>query len=78
MTKETISTIGLVLDLVGVLLLFKYGLPSDISKDGVTTLSIGTTNNKEIKKWKKYNLWSKIGLGFIFIGFILQIISNYV
>jgi hypothetical protein len=77
MTKETINTIGLVFDLIGVLLLFKYGLPSDISKEGVTTLSIGTVNNEEVNKWKKYSLWSKIGLVLISIGFILQIISNY-
>ena len=75
--NATINTIGLIFDLIGVLLLFKYGLPSNVDKNGYIPLILEQEDEDEKKKWKTYNLWSKIGLGFISIGFIFQIISNY-
>lgn len=75
--NTAINTIGLFLDLIGVLLLFKFGLPSNVDKNGYIGLILEQEDENEKLKWKKYNFWSKIGLGFILIGFILQIISNY-
>jgi hypothetical protein len=75
--NATINTIGLLFDLIGVLILFKYGLPSDVDKNGHIGLILEQEDEDEKNKWKKYNFRSKIGLGFISIGFIFQIISNY-
>tara|TARA_R110000796_G_scaffold252631_3_gene389366 strand:- start:27960 stop:28196 length:237 start_codon:yes stop_codon:yes gene_type:complete len=77
MTSNTINTIGLVFDIIGVLMLFKYGLPSEISKEGTVFLAVQKSDESEKKKWKKYNFWSKVGLVLILIGFTFQIISNY-
>jgi hypothetical protein len=71
----TLNTLGLLFDLFGVLLLFKFGLPSDIDKNG--SIGIILEQEDEKKEWIQYNFWSKTGLGFISLGFILQIISNY-
>lgn len=75
--NATINTIGLIFDLIGILILFKYGLPSDVDKNGFIPLILEQEDEGEKKKWKIYNFWSKIGLGFIFVGFIFQITSNY-
>jgi formate hydrogenlyase subunit 3/multisubunit Na+/H+ antiporter MnhD subunit len=77
MNANEINSIGLVFDIIGVLLLFKFGLPSEISKTGSIGLSLEGTDYEEVKKWKKYNFWSKIGLLFILIGFVFQLYSNY-
>ena len=77
MTNSIINTIGLVLDLIGVLILFKFGLPSQVDKNGSIGFIMEEEDLSEKKKWHKYNCWSKIGLGFISVGFILQIISNH-
>jgi hypothetical protein len=76
MNANLINSIGLIFDIIGVILLFKYGLPSEISKDGSIGLSLQDTDDNDVKKWKTYNLWSKIGLSFILIGFAFQLISN--
>lgn len=76
MDCNMINSIGLFLDIVGVVMLFKYGLPADVSKDGTVGLALQGTNHDEIKKWKKYNFWSRVALALLIIGFLLQIISN--
>lgn len=74
---NTINSIGLIFDIIGVLLLFKYGVPSEINSTGSITLILEQVDQEEIKKWKKYNLWSKIGLLFIILGFAFQLYSNF-
>ena len=78
MNANCINSIGLIFDIIGVVLLFKYGLPSEISSTGSTGLSIEGTDENEVNKWKTYSLWSKIGLSFILIGFAFQLFSNYI
>ena len=77
MTNNTINTIGLIIDIIGIILLFKFGLPSEVSKTGDVLLLLEETNESEKRKWIRYNTWSKIGLGLIIIGFLFQIWSNY-
>jgi hypothetical protein len=77
MTSNQINSIGLIFDIIGVLILFKFGLPSEVSKTGSISIIAEQTDEDEVRKWKKYNLFSKIGLAFILIGFFLQLYSNY-
>lgn len=78
MTSQELNIIGLTSDIIGVLLLFKYGLPADLNKDGANVIEFQGTNIEEQKKWKRYNIWSKIGLCFIIVGFTFQIFSNLI
>lgn len=68
---------GLVLDIIGVLLLFQYGLPSKYKEEDV--LSLGSSSEEEIER-AKYNRKIKIGaytgLSLILIGFIFQLIGT--
>jgi hypothetical protein len=71
------STIGLILDIIGVLMLFKYGLPSKIS-DG-DTLGIEESKEEEELRNNKNKYIIKMayfGLSFILIGFVFQLIGT--
>ena len=76
MTADLINSIGLFLDIVGVILLFTFGLPPQVSRGGFKTLAIGRDEN-QAKKWKRYKFISWIALGFLVVGFSLQIVSNF-
>ena len=69
---------GLVLDIAGAILLWKYGLPESISREGTITLSIGQVDEAEVAKAKTYDCWSKLGLTLLILGFIFQLISNFI
>ncbi|MCW3082950.1 MAG: hypothetical protein JWP12_316 [Bacteroidetes bacterium] len=76
-TCYLINVIGLCFDLIGVLILFKYGLPADVSRDGIQSMNMAGADPDEAKKWKKYNILSRIALLFLICGGVLQIISTW-
>lgn len=75
--STTINSLGLILDIIGVVVLFKFGLPSNITKEGTVFLAVQKSDEKEKKKYKKYEFWSRFGLLLLIIGFVMQIVSNY-
>lgn len=72
-----IGDVGLILDLVGAILLFVYGLAPLLSKDGSMSLSTGTSDYLK-RKAKKFEALSRMGIGLIFIGFALQLLGNHI
>lgn len=77
MTTSELNIIGLSLDIIGVIILFFFGLPPRINKGGTINLILEQTDTKEDKKWKIYNFISNLGLILIIIGFSIQLYSNY-
>ncbi len=73
-----INSLGLFLDIVGAALIFKYGLPEDIKRDGSMDMSYEETDKNQIKLGRIYDIRSAIGFTLLIVGFILQIISNYI
>ncbi len=77
-----ISQIGLLVDIAGVLLLFKYGLPSDYIHDTVSGghLILDENSADEQKELESKNRMIKLmaytGLIFLIVGFILQFIGS--
>ncbi|MXX73092.1 MAG: hypothetical protein F4Y73_14705 [Gemmatimonadetes bacterium] len=71
-----INTGGLLLDIVGVVLLFRFGLPPDVSRDGAVVWTLGTDEG-EVRKAKRFVWVSWAALGLIVTGFILQIVSTW-
>ena len=72
--KRIFNIIGLVFGMLGVIIIFIYGppQPSFFPYDIITDDNI----HKEVLEMRdKYELYSKIGLGFIGSGFLLQLIS---
>ena len=83
MDPNTINSIGLLLDIAGVGLLSKYGLPSDVGPrpdDGGSFKLSGPSDEDRRRRgarWSRYRIGSRSGLGLLVFGFALQIASNY-
>lgn len=69
-TPANISSLGLFLDIIGVLLIYKYGLPNVVPSGWKP----GASKPNEEKLWKRRGT---IGCVLLIIGFGLQILSNY-
>lgn len=76
LSPEVVNTGGLALDIVGVVLLFLFGLPPDVSRDGAVVWTLGTDEGA-VRKAKRFVWVSWAALGLIVTGFILQIVSTW-
>lgn len=71
------TQIGLVLDIVGVIILFEYGLPSKVKDtDGYLLLGDETDSSNIKRKNKQVRFMAYLGLILILLGFIFQFIST--
>jgi len=69
---------GLVLDICGAILIFRYGLPENVSRAGSSALLLEQTDDAEIEKAKRYDRLGRIGIGLLILGFVFQLVSNFV
>lgn len=67
-----VNAAGLLFDIIGVLILAKFGLPPKVNREGTFAILTEKTDNVEIKKGKKYEKLSLLALGLIILGFVLQ------
>lgn len=83
MSAQSIIVIGLVANMIGVALAFFFGYPQPSHEEGValvvtpaTPMPDGRTAGEvdaETRRQKSlYKVWSRVGLGFMFLGFLLQ------
>jgi hypothetical protein len=72
MTNADITVLGLVFDIVGVGLLWRFGLPPEVSRGGKSFLILEQTDENEKKKAEKYDCMSYVSLALIVVGFLLQ------
>ena len=72
-----VNSLGLLLDVVGVILIWKFGLPEDINRSGAGHLLLEGTDESERKRAARYDRLSKIGLTLLVSGFLLQLVSNF-
>lgn len=74
------NIVGLILDIIGVLMLFKYGIPPEVSKDGSFAITINIPGETEIAKakGKKYTRLSNLALTLLFLGFFIQLVANLI
>ena len=77
MTPSIVNDLGLIIDIAGALLLFKYGLPADIDRNGHTYRITSEIDHDEVRKGQLYDRRGKAGLVMLVIGFALQLISNH-
>lgn len=87
-SQQLLNSIGLVLGMIGVLIIFRFGPPQPNLEAGVglgledaTPLSDGRTvadHNKEVEALRKlHSRMSKFGLIFVFIGFAIQLWATW-
>jgi hypothetical protein len=67
---NVVNSIGLLADIAGAVLLWKYGLPEALSREGHSYLILEQTDEAEKAKAARYDWWSRIGLGLLIAGFI--------
>lgn len=76
-TYNVLAIVGLSLDMIGVILIFLFGISPRYDIEGQTYIVTGGINKKEIKKAKKFKRLSWFGLFLVFSGFLLQLL-NYI
>lgn len=80
-SPQGIGSIGLVLDIIGALLLFRYGLPQEVSRSGYAVLiaeGYPESEEAERKKARHYDRMGHLGLGLLVFGFVLQLVGNLI
>jgi hypothetical protein len=75
--SKVLNSIGLLLDISGAYLLFKFGLPEEIRRSGAIALALEQVDEAEAAKAKCYDRRGKFGLGLLVVGFVLQLLSNF-
>lgn len=76
--SATLNLIGLIWDIFGVGMVFKYGLPENISRGGKTYLATRQVDETEAALARQYDFWSRFGLAFLLAGFVMQAVANSV
>lgn len=78
MTPNTVNSLGLAFDIyVGALLIWRYGLPEPLSREGNITIIADQTDSSEKQKAARYDCRSKLGVAALILGFALQMLSNF-
>jgi hypothetical protein len=76
-TAVLVNSAGLILDIVGAVLVWRYGLPEAISRTGASPLILEETDEGEIAKAMRYDRIAQLGIGLLIAGFGLQLVSNF-
>lgn len=67
---------GLALDIIGVVLVFLFGLPPMVNPEGHSFIVDGTKDETEIQRASIYQHRGQCGLGLVVVGFLLQAAGN--
>jgi hypothetical protein len=67
---------GLILDIVGVILIWFFGLPPELNRSGRDTFVSLKINESEKRKAKIYDFISATALLLLILGFALQIVYS--
>ena len=71
-----ISSAGLVLDIIGAVLIWRFGLPPSVRREGHSYLLLEGTDEAEKAKAARYDRYGQIGIGLLITGFLLQLVGN--
>lgn len=73
---KLLALVGLAGDILGAVLIWRFGLPEQVSRHGGVLLLTEQADPVEIRKADRYDLLSRTGLGLLVAGFALQFIGN--
>ena len=73
-----VNSAGLALDIVGAYLLFRFGLPAEISRSGAIHVIAWERDAASIARARAYDRWGHTGLGLLMAGFAFQLLSNFI
>ena len=72
-----VNSLGLTADIAGAVLLWRFGLPEEISRSGSRFLAIEGTDLAEKATGAHYDRYSRLGMALLIGGFALQLASNF-
>jgi hypothetical protein len=72
-----VTILGLLLGLIGVLLLFRYGMPYRVESKGQSFLLLEGTDKTELAEDKRYRTFGNLGLAAVLIGTLLQVVGVF-
>ncbi len=70
------SPVGLILDKMGEIIIYKYFLAEEVSRSGSKVIIMEQEHDDEKLKAFKYDKYSRIGFWSLIMGFIFQLISS--
>lgn len=78
-TSVNINTLGLVFDIMGAFLLFRFGFAhEDVFPETGEGINIFGNDPERAARIKLYKTLSRCGILLLILGFVLQAISNYI
>lgn len=72
---QFLASLGLIVDIVGAVLLFLYGLPAKLDREGHDYIITEAINEDEKRKAAKFDRLGRAGLLLLVFGFLLQLIA---
>lgn len=73
---QLVNAIGLAFDIIGVLFLWKYGLPSPVNREG-KSIAVYNVSDESVALAKRCRIMSGVAIVLICIGFIFQFASDF-
>ena len=74
--SKTLSILGLILSLRGSWLIWKFGLPASIDREGWVREVLENKDQDQIEEGRKYDARSTFGFKLMGLGFILQTLGT--
>lgn len=76
MTPNDVNSAGLLLDILGVWLVFRHGLPPPDARPD-TLLMSKASGDAAAQAAKRHKRWATFGIALIVTGFLVQVVSNH-
>jgi hypothetical protein len=76
-TANVVNSRGLICDIIGALILWRYGLLEPISRRGAIYLVCEQSDDAEAAKGKRYDRIALWGIALLVVGFGIQLVSNF-
>lgn len=78
MSYAILNSVGLGLDIIGVLLIFNFGVAALLDTGGHSVIVTSEVTPEDKAEDNRTRFWSRVGLGCLVFGFLLQIASNFI
>lgn len=78
MSAQALNTIGILIALIGVITLFRYGMPFKIKTGGVTYIITDAIDEDEKRLEARYAVYGYLALAAVIAGTAMQIASIWI
>ena len=76
--NKTLNSIGLLLTIAGILLLFLYGMPYQVRTGGVIQFEADNPRDRnQIELERSYDRFGWVGLVYVVLGTLFQVAANW-